>query len=80
MEKTAYSTASHLIHFRMQLIRHKVEIVVRMQIAMLVFKNKQYFDAAAESVLKLHNITSEYKDIFDAAELFYNSTYPPPGK
>ena len=64
----------------MQLIRHKVEIVEHIQIAMLVYKNKQYFDAAAESVLKQHNITSEYKDIFDAAELFYKSTYPPPGK
>jgi len=64
----------------MQLIRHKLEVTEHMQIATIVYKHKEYFDRAADSVLKNHNIESEYKDMFDAAEMLYRSIFPPPGK
>jgi len=57
----------------MQLIRHMLEVTEHMQIATIVYKHKEYFDRAADSVLKSHNIESEYKDMFDAAEVIYKS-------
>lgn len=78
--KKEYSAAAHLIHSRMELIRHKLDIPRFVQIATLAYKYKEYFDKAAASVEKQHNIVCEYKDSFDAAELLYLSTYPPPGK
>ena len=75
-----HSAAAHLIHSRMQLLRHRLEVTEFIQIPMLVYKYQDYFDAAAASVLKRHNIESEYRDLCEAADLLYNTFYPPPMK
>jgi hypothetical protein len=79
MDISNYSIAAHLIHSRMQLIRHRLEISEHIEIANLVYRNREFFDKAAASVLKHHNVASEYKDLANAAELLYKSIYPPPG-
>ena len=46
----------------------------------LLEKYKGYFDSAAASVLEQHGISSEYRDLCDAAELLYYSNFPRPSK
>lgn len=72
-----YSAAAHLIHSRLQLIRHRLDIKKDAQAASMVWQYRKILDKAAESVLIQHGINSEYKDIFDACELLYNSFHPP---
>jgi hypothetical protein len=53
----------------MQLIRHKLAFDKNIQIATLASNYREYFNRAAASVLRQHNIICEYKGAFDAAEL-----------
>ena len=75
-----YSTSSDLIHSRLEMIRHRFEIKEHDFATNIAYKYSDILHRAAASVLGQHNISSTYKDLFDAAEMLHNCLFPPPSK
>lgn len=80
MKIDKYSIAAHLVHSRMQLIRHRLSFEENIHPGNLVHQYKDFFYAASASILAQHGVSAEYRDIFDAAKLLLLSFYPPPSR